>query len=322
MITESRHGRNHLLIVSICLLSGCSALSVHQDNKNDICYTWRSQLRQSEHYYAQSIVEGAVVGGLVGAGTGALGALIGGGNVGTGALIGGGVGAVAGGVGGYYLAKQKDIADQQALAASVRSDILAANGEIDRTALAFANLRDCRFAAAKRIKSEYKAGRIPRDKAVKQLDELKHQFDEDIQISQQLGLKMGKQLTEFQDANNKILANDPNARAILYTEKISAAEYKAEQERPVVKSSKKTSKKSKKTSPPPSSRVAGKSTPKVQVPAVKPVAVEVAHVTESNQIKQKAFVDQVDNAKAQAKVQFALEGSVSQVTPEFLLCEL
>ena len=322
MFTESRQGRNRLLIASFCLLSGCSSLSVHQDDKNDICYTWRSQLRQSEHYYAQSIVEGAVVGGLVGAGTGALGALIGGGNVGTGALIGGGVGAVAGGVGGYYLAKQKDIADQQALAASVRSDILAANGEIDRTALAFANLRDCRFAAAKRIKSEYKAGRIPRDKAVKQLDELKHQFDEDIQISQQLGLKMGKQLTEFQDANNKILANDPNARAILYTEKISAAEYKAEQERPVVKSSKKTSKKSKKTSPPPSSRVAGKSTPKVQVPAVKPVAVEVAHVTESNQIKQKAFVDQVDNAKAQAKVQFALEGSVSQVTPEILLCEL
>jgi hypothetical protein len=323
MITTSRHGRNHLLMVSICLLSGCSALGIHQDDKNDICYTWRSQLRQSEHYYAQSIVEGAVVGGLVGAGTGALTALIAGGNVGTGALIGGGVGAVAGGVGGYYMAKQKNIADEQALAASVRNDILAANGEIDRTALAFANLRDCRFAAAKRIKSEYKAGRVPRDKAVNQLDELKHQFDEDIQISQQLGLKMGKQLTEFQDANNKILDNDPNARAFLYAEKISAAEYKAEQEKPVVvKSSKKKSKKSKKTSSPPSSRVAGKSTQKVQVPAVKPVAVEVAHVTESNQIKQKAFVDQVDNAKAQAKVEFALEGSVSQVTPEILLCEL
>jgi hypothetical protein len=323
MFTESRQGCNRLLIVGFCLLSGCSALSVHQDDKNDICYTWRSQLRQSEHYYAQSVVEGALVGGLVGAGTGALGALIGGGNVGTGALIGGGVGVVAGGVGGYYLAKQKDIADEQALAASVRSDILAANGEIDRTALAFANLRDCRFAAAKRIKSEYKAGRIPRDKAVKQLDELKHQFDEDIQISQQLGLKMGKQLTEFQDANNNILANDPNARAILYTEKLSAAENKIEQERPeVTKSSKKTSKKHKKASQPPSSKVAGKSTQKVQVPAVKPVAVEVAHVTETNQIKQKAFVDQIDKAKAQAKVEFALEGSVSQVTPEILLCEL
>ncbi len=134
---------------------------------------------------------------------------------------------------------------------------------------------------------------------------------------------MGKQLTEFQDANNNILANDPNARAILYTEKLSAAENKAEQERPeVTKSSKKTSKKHKKTSQPPSSRVAGKSTQKVQVPAVKPVAVEVAHVTESNQIKQKAFVDQIDKAKAQAKVEFALEGSVSQVTPEILLCEL
>ena len=323
MYTQLKHSRNHLLIVSFCLLSGCSALSVHEDDKNDICYTWRSQLRESEHYYAQSIVEGAVVGGLVGAGTGALGALIGGGNVGTGALIGGGVGAVAGGVGGYYLAKQKDIADEQALAVSVRSDILAANGEIDRTAVAFAKLRDCRFAAAERIKSEYKAGRVPRDKAVKQLDELKRQFDEDIQIAQELGQKMGKQLTEFQDANNKILNKDPNARAILNAEKLSAAENKAEQGMPQrVKSSKKKSKKHKIASQPPSSQVTGKSTQKVQVPVVKPAAVEVAHLTETNQIKQKAFVDQNDKAKAQAKVEFALEGSISQVTPEILLCEL
>ena len=238
-------------------------------------------------------------------------------------LIGGGVGAVAGGVGGYYVAKQKDIADEQALAASVRSDILAANGEIDRTAVAFARLRDCRFSAAERIKSEYKAGRMPRDKAVKQLDELKLQFDVDIQIAQELGLKMSKQLTEFQEANNKILDKDPNARAILNAEKLSAAENKTEQVMPeVVKSSKKKSKKHKKASQLPSSKVADKSTQKAQVPVVKPVAVEVAHVTETNQIKQKAFVDQIDKAKAQAKVEFALEGSVSQVTPEILLCEL
>ena len=117
MYPPSKHNRKPLLIVSFCLLSGCSALNVHNDDKGDICYTWRSQLRDSEHYYTQSVVEGAVIGGLIGAGTGALGALIGGGNVGTGALIGGGVGAVAGGVGGYYNAKQKDIADEQALAA-------------------------------------------------------------------------------------------------------------------------------------------------------------------------------------------------------------
>jgi len=89
-----------------------------------------------------------------------------------------------------------------------------------------------------------------------------------------------------------------------------------------VKSSKKKSKKHKKASQPPSSKVAEKSTQKVQVPVVKPAAVEVAHLTETNQIKQKAFVDQNDKAKAQAKVEFALEGSISQVTPEILLCEL
>jgi len=117
------------MIIGVCLLSGCSALSVNYDNKNDICYTSRNELRQSEHYYSKSIVEGAVVGGLLGAGAGALGAFIGGGNVSTAALIGGGVGVVAGGVGGYYLAKQKDIADEQALVASVKSDILVENGE-------------------------------------------------------------------------------------------------------------------------------------------------------------------------------------------------
>jgi outer membrane lipoprotein SlyB len=315
MYPQSKHSRKPLLIVSFCLLSGCSAFNVHNDDKSDICYTWRSQLRDSEHYYTQSVVEGAVIGGLIGAGTGALGALIGGGNVGTGALIGGGVGAVAGGVGGYYNAKQKDIADEQALAASVRNDILAANGEIDRTSLAFAKLRDCRFAAAERIKSEYKAGRIPRDAAVKQLDELKRQFDEDIKIAQDLGLKMGSRLTEFQDANNKILDKSPNARAILYAEKANTTEIK-----PEVFPTKKSKKKTKKSKPTPSQSATVVS--QSQVPAVKPAAVEVAHVTETNQIKQKAFVDQIDKAKAQAKVAFALEGSVSLITPESMLCGL
>ena len=100
IIYQSKHSRNHLFVLSFCLLSGCSALNIHQDDKNDICYTSRNELRQSEHYYAQSIVEGAAVGGLIGAGTGALGALIGGGNVGTGALIGGLSGLVVGGAGG------------------------------------------------------------------------------------------------------------------------------------------------------------------------------------------------------------------------------
>lgn len=319
------------MIVGVCLLSGCSALNVHQDDTSDICYTSRNELRQSEHYYAQSIVEGAAVGGASGAGLGALAAAIGGGNIGTAALIGGLSGAVAGGMGGYYLAKQKDIRDEQALAASVRSDILAENGQIDRTAVAFAKLRDCRFAAAERIKLEYKAARITRDTAVKQLDELKHQFDEDIKISQELGLKMGNRLTEFQNANNKILDKDPNARAILNAEKLSVADSEKEKVAPkVVKSSynKKKSKKHNKTDQPHTSTAANKSSDKTQTPVAKPSApasspaVEVAHVTETNQIKQKAFVDQVDKAKSQAKVAFALEGSVSLATPEYLLCGL
>jgi len=329
--TQSKYNRNHLLIVSICLLSGCSAMSVHNDNKSDICYIWRNQLRASEHYYAQSIAEGAAIGGLSGAGIGAITGLITGGDIGTAALIGGLSGAVAGGIGGYYNAKQKDIADEQALAASVRNDILAANGEIDRTAVAFAKLRDCRFAAAERIKSEYKAGRLPRDKAVKQLGELKQQFDEDIKIAQELGLKMGSRLTEFQNANNQILAKDPNARAMLTAEKVSVTPsqiVEPEEVEPELIPNQKKFKKYKKTYQPSTPKVVQKPVEKVPTPVLattsgaKPVAVEVAHVTETNQIKQKDFVDQIDKAKAQAKMAFALEGTVSLAAPENMLCGL
>ena len=328
----ARQRRNNVVIVGFCLLSGCSSLSVYQDDKSDICYSARSELRQSEHYYAESIVQGVAVGGVAGAGLGALTAAISGGNVGSAALIGGISGAVVGGVGGYYLAKQKDISDEQSLAASVRGDILAENGEIDRTAVAFARLRDCRFAASERIKAEFKAGRISRDVAVKQLDDLRRQFDDDMKMSQELGLKMGGRLTEFQDANNKILEKDPNARAILNAEKLSktqtvtATDVESTKPEPeVLKSTKKKTKKQLKTDQP-SAPKAAEVIAKTPVPVAKTPAtssaVEVAHVTETNQIKQKAFVDQIDKAKSQAKAAFSLEGSVSLAAPENLLCGL
>ncbi|MCX7102532.1 MAG: hypothetical protein NTX38_13880 [Methylobacter sp.] len=327
---QPKSHRKHLMVVGFCLLSGCSALNVNQDDKNDLCYLSRNELRQSEHYYAKSIVQGAAVGGAAGAGLGALTAAISGADVGTAALIGGLSGAVVGGVGGYYLAKQKDISDEQSLAVSVRSDILAENGQIDRTAVAFVRLRDCRFAGAERIKAEYKAAHITREAALKQLDELKSQFDEDIKISQELGLKMGARLTEFQDANNKILANDPNARVVLNAEKLGKTEsiglVNIESEKPdlgIVKKTKKSGKKQLKTA-----QAGGSKAVEAPVTVAKPVtlasspAVEVAHVTETNQIKQKAFVDQIDKAKSQAKVAFSLEGSVSLAAPENLLCGL
>lgn len=328
--------RKSLLIVSFCLLSGCSSLGGYTDDKNDICYSWRSQLRQSEHYYAQSIIEGAAIGGAVGAGAGVIGALITGGDVGKGALIGGLTGLVAGGVGGYYNAKQKDIADQQALARSVRSDIMTANGEIDRTSIAFAGLRDCRFAAAQKVKNEFRTGRITKDQAMKQLDELRKLFDEDIKMAQELGMKMNERLTEYQEASNKILLQNPNARTYLDNERFNTQTVQQEtvEYKPTKQKSSKSKTKHKKTQH--STTVASSTTtPKTQsaqqpqktIPAKDdsnaPVAVQVAHVTETNQIKQKSFVDQVDQAKVQAKTAFNLEGSVSLLTPiqPTYLCE-
>jgi hypothetical protein len=164
---------------------------------------------------------------------------------------------------------------------------------------------------------------MPRDTAIKQLNALKVQFDEDIKIAGELGSKMSKQMTEFQDANNKILDSNPSARTILYVEKTSPTPEETKQVAPeIVKSTKKKNRNNKKTSTPSSSTVASKPQTSVVTKPTTSAAVEVAHVTETNQIKQKAFSDQVSQAKAQAKVAFSLEGSVSLITPETLLCGL
>jgi hypothetical protein len=145
---------------------------------------------------------------------------------------------------------------------------------------------------------------------------------------------MGTRMTEFQDANNKILDKDPNAREILNAEKLSKTETLGvagtepmTQTPEVVKSPKKKVKKQLKANQSSTAKL-NVAPEKSQVSVAAPVApatssaIEVAHVTETNQIKQKAFVDQVDKAKSQAKVAFSLEGSVSLIAPENLLCGL
>ncbi|MFM8330592.1 MAG: hypothetical protein ACKN9T_02785 [Candidatus Methylumidiphilus sp.] len=310
------------------LLSGCSTFG-HKNDPSDIWYTPREALTSSEHYYEKSIAQGVVVGAVGGAALGALTAAIAGQNVGTGAAIGAGAGAVAGGVGGYFLAKQKVAADAATLASSVQNDILRENGEIDKVSVAFAHLRDCRFAAAERVRAEYQAQRLTREQAQKKLDDLKAKFVEDISIAEALGTKMGENMKEFQSASEQLQAQNPEAQIVLAEEARVAAEPPPTPAKRSAKGKKGSAvaaapantKKTKKpsTSQQPSTAVAAaKAKPAVAA------TVQVAKLTESSQVKQKAFQSDISNAKAQANKMFTLEKPQGQVlwAPEILYCGL
>jgi hypothetical protein len=269
------------------LVAGCAAVGPHPDDAGDVCATQRAELRGAQDYYTQAVVKGAVVGGLVG---GLTGWLVG--DSGKSAAIGAAAGAVAGGVGGYYLAKQQTASDAAALGDGVLKDVAAENQEIDRTTIAFAKLRDCRFAAARQVKADYAAKRITRAEAVSRLDALKRQFDADLVIAEQVGTKMGDRAKEFQYASDQLVSQDPEARAYV------AAQKKARGT---------TSGTSKKTTRP-------------TAPASSSKAVAVAQATETNQVKQKAFSDEVAVARNQAPSAFALEGQLGWVAPPCGVC--
>ena len=280
------------------VIASCAAAGVHPEDSGDACAAQRAELRGAENYYAQSIVQGALIGGVVG---GLTGWLVG--DSGKSAAIGAAAGAVAGGVGGYYMAKRKVASDAAGVSSAVLKDVVADSQEIDKATLAFAKLRDCRFGAAQQVKADLAAGRISRAQAVSRLDDLQRRFAEDVTIAQQVGAKMADRSKEFQYASDELVKEDP--AAVVYLEGEKRATARAPQ-------------KSTAARPKPAPTKGPSATE--SLPPGAPPAVAVAKATETNQLKQKAFSEDVALAKAQAKSAFSLEGEVGLVLPTCVAC--
>jgi hypothetical protein len=278
---------------------GCATVGPHPDDAGDLCAPQRAELRDAENYYTQAVVKGAAIGGVIG---GLTGLLVG--DTGKSAAIGAAAGAVAGGVGGYYLAKQQAAADAASLGDAVLKDVVVENQEIDRTTVAFAKLRECRFAAAREVKDDLAAKRITRAEAVSRLDAMRRQFDADLVIAQKVGAKMAERAKEFQYASDELVNKDPEAKAYVEAEK------QAQVTQPQA---------TQKATPPTKPGATQKAT-RAGAPAPASKAVAVAKATETNQVKQKAFSEDVAVARTQAQSAFALEGQVGMVTPACGIC--
>jgi len=172
------------------------------DAGQDVCYREHQNLAAAGDFFTDEIVTGVAIGALVG---GLAGALTGGGsNVGERVLVGAAAGAAIGGVGGYLAAKQREHADRMALMASVHSDLVRENEEIDRATVAFAKARECRVAAAAQVKADYKAGRLSRAEAEARLQRLKRQHDDDIAVAEALSANMAKRAESFRHASKEL----------------------------------------------------------------------------------------------------------------------
>ena len=178
----------------------------------DACGREHVAFAESKSFYVQQVAQGALLGTLGGAALGALAASASGGNVGKGAAIGAGAGLVAGGAAGYFNARQQQAADQAALSNSVYTDISRASQEMDRATTTFAAVRNCRFAAADRIKGSFRQGALSRDKAAAQLADQKRRFDEELALARQYGAKMAEQDQQFRFAADSLVKQDPAAQ--------------------------------------------------------------------------------------------------------------
>jgi uncharacterized protein YraI/outer membrane lipoprotein SlyB len=209
-----------LLSASIALsgIAGCASGggSIFSSvDSSDACGKEHAAFADSKSFYLERTAEGALLGALGGAALGALTAKATGKNVGAGAAIGAGVGGVAGGAAGYYTARQQQATDQASLSTAVYGDVSKASAEIDRASTTFGLLRNCRFAAADRVRGDFGQGRLPRDQAAALLADHKRRFDEELKLARDYGAKMADQDQQFRFAADSLVKQDPAAQLVM-----------------------------------------------------------------------------------------------------------
>jgi uncharacterized protein YgiM (DUF1202 family) len=145
-------------------------------NTSDSCYYARKPLIDTGDVFSQSMITGAAVGGVAGAGVGAAADSS---HPGQGALIGGLVGAATGAFAGYLAAKQKQAANRQELLASIDADASRDNRQLVTSSNAIASLTHCRQEQVAKVMREYREKRITAADAKAQLVTIRGNIHDD-----------------------------------------------------------------------------------------------------------------------------------------------
>jgi hypothetical protein len=190
----------------------------------DVCKDQREEFAKSQSWFTDQIVSGALLGGAGGAALGAAGSAIATGKVNPWVVVGSAAaGALTGASLAYYKTRAQDAADKDELARNSNSDLTKEGQQIDHTTAAFARLRACRFAEARRIKNEVRNGRLDRTAGLAQIDYQHQRFDEELAVARTYGVNMSKRNDQFRDAAKELRQdrpptagrNDPTSQAAL-----------------------------------------------------------------------------------------------------------
>lgn len=180
-------------------LTGCTTQQsrIGTDDGTDSCRAYVVALDSTGNYYAEDMIQGAMIGAVGGA---LMGGLLSGSW--KGAAVGAAAGAVAGAIGGYWQNRMQQGRDQAIL--SVVSDMRHENEQLDKTNGAFQQLSDCRHREAAQIKAQYAAKAISREEAQSRLRHLASLARKDLEILNTITANSNKRVSEYQYAAAQI----------------------------------------------------------------------------------------------------------------------
>lgn len=212
------HARLLAAVLALSLLDGCAGGGISTPSQlavapGDPCGPQRQAFGQSQTYFTDKIVTGAVTGGVVGAAGGAaIGGLAGGlRGMAIGALIGAGTGAAVGGVSSYYGTMAERYQDQDTLARAINADLTREQQETEHVTATFARVRECRLALAADLRQRVRAKTIDRAVARDQLDWQRDRYMEELALADQYRVAMQKRDEEFQAAARSLDTSQPPA---------------------------------------------------------------------------------------------------------------
>jgi hypothetical protein len=233
---NSSRRRSVVAILAVSLLGGCAGGGIGSPSQlavapGDPCGLQRQAFGQSQTYFTDKIVTGAVTGGALGAlGGAAIGGLAGGWRgAGIGALIGAGTGAVVGGVSTYYGTMAERYQDQDTLARAINADLTRESQETEHVTATFARVRECRLALAGNLRQQVRARTIDRAVARDQLNWQRDRYMEELALADQYRVAMQRRDEEFRtaaqslEANQTVSSSTPRAAAAPPTRQVVVA---------------------------------------------------------------------------------------------------
>lgn len=202
-----------LVIGLIPWLSGCAGnqtVTEVMEDTGDPCYAERQAVAGHQSHFIQDMVNGAILGVVGGAAIGMASAAKAANKIDkrTGAGLSTAAGAVAGALGGYYNALQRQQGQTPSkFYSKLLNDVSEENRKLKELNRDMDRLLACRKRNADSIRSAYKRKGLSRPEADAQMEELHARLAKDIELANSLRADLGKRANDLQFAGMKVAPN-------------------------------------------------------------------------------------------------------------------